>query len=106
MLHSLIEKGWGKNWGIFIRTEQHFVELRKHLRHLLMVDLPDGKKVYFRFYDPRVMRTVVVGFDFAEAEQFFGPIDYIFCEAGDSSEMLRLQVGTIGVETSLLRVAP
>ena len=30
---------------------------RGHLRKFLISKLPDGRQVYFRYYDPRVLRT-------------------------------------------------
>jgi len=104
LLHTIVEQGWGKNWGIFLKTQQPFQEVREHLRRFLMVDLPSGKRAYFRFYDPRVMRQVLTEFNLGEAKQFFGPIDNYFCEAAERKEMLKLQVGDIGVESSVIRV--
>lgn len=52
-----LEAGWGNAWGVFIRGPQNMAAVRGRLRRLLIVKLPDGRIVYFRFYDPRVMRV-------------------------------------------------
>ena len=50
-------EGWGKAWGILLRSALPMKELRRHLRKFLMVQLPSGEMVYFRYYDPRVWRV-------------------------------------------------
>lgn len=51
------QDGWGKAWGILVRSSLPLKDLRRHLRKFLMVQLPDGQVVFFRFYDPRVWRV-------------------------------------------------
>ena len=50
-------QGWGKAWGILVRSNLELEELRRHLRKFLMAELPNGDMVFFRFYDPRVWRV-------------------------------------------------
>jgi hypothetical protein len=58
LLDRLVLEGWGKRWGIWCTSEEKFVEIRRHWRRFLMVELEEtGEKVYFRFYDPGVMRV-------------------------------------------------
>lgn len=58
LLEVLIHDGWGESWGVFLVGLRPFKEVRRRLRRLLMVtDQDSGKKLYFRFYDPRVLRT-------------------------------------------------
>lgn len=59
LLDRLVLEGWGKRWGMWCASAEPFVEVRRHWRRFLMVELEDsGQKVYFRFYDPAVMRAV------------------------------------------------
>jgi pSer/pThr/pTyr-binding forkhead associated (FHA) protein len=101
LLSSLTAHGWAKNWGVFLKSSLGFTEVRKHLRHFLMVRTPEGKQVYFRFYDPRVMRMVVAGFNSEESASFFGPISSYLCEGADPSEIIRLWAGPTGVQTAI-----
>lgn len=48
--------GWGKAWGILVKSPLDLKDLRRHLRKFLLAQLPDGEAVLFRFYDPRVWR--------------------------------------------------
>src|SRR4051812_11866907 len=52
-----LKQGWGESWGIMIRSTYPMVELHKHFRKFLMVTTEQGKQLYFRFYDPRVLRV-------------------------------------------------
>ena len=79
-LPRLIQMGWGNSWGIFLSTPADLTTVRRHLRRLLAVKLPDGRQALFRFYDPRVLRNSIPGFREEEAAQFFGPISSIFAE--------------------------
>jgi hypothetical protein len=85
-LETLVEKGWGKCWGVFLTSPKAFAEVRSHLRRFLMVDLEGGPKAYFRYYDPRVLRKYLPTCTPDELQTFFGPIRQWVCEsaAGDA----------------------
>jgi Domain of unknown function (DUF4123)/FHA domain len=97
-LEKVVRCGWGKSWGVYLTCNQTFKDVRKHLRHFLMVEL-DGEQVYFRFYDPRVLRVFLPTCTPQEVVQFFGPIRQYFFEG---FEQLEMQIGS--VERSRLRV--
>jgi hypothetical protein len=103
-LSEILSSGWGKNWGVFLATGDDMNAVRGHLRQFLMVTLPDAKNAYFRFYDPRVMRKFVTGFDAAEAARFFGSIHDYFCEDDKPGSLLRLWAGPSGVERESIPV--
>jgi hypothetical protein len=67
-----VDAGWGRSEGIFVRTRADLAQTRRHLRTLLLTQLPDGRSVHFRFYDPRVLRTVVPLLEGEQKAQFFG----------------------------------
>lgn len=83
----LLEKGWGDSWGVFLVTTAKRKALRKHLRQFLMVE-HDGKSVYFRYYDPRVLRVFLPTCEPKELDLFFGPIDAFYLEDKDAKVML------------------
>ena len=90
----LLSQGWGKNWGIFarIRDEIDLKQVRKHFRSFLMVEYPDGKSEYFRYYDPRVMRDYLPTCDAAETSVIFGPVTAYFVEGAQENIALRYTV--------------
>jgi hypothetical protein len=65
--------------------------VRKHLRRLLMVKLDDGgRRLYFRFYDPRVLRAFLPTCSVRQDEEMFGDRDiHSFLVEGEQGEALR-----------------
>lgn len=86
---TLVEQGWGKNWGVFVTCAEPLEALRHHFRHFLMVKLPDRKQVYFRFYDPRVLRLFLPTCNAEQIRLLFGPIQYYIMEDEDPDSLLR-----------------
>lgn len=102
LLETLVREGWGRSWGVYLVGDAPLIEIRRHLRHFLMVKLADGRDVYFRFYDPRVLRVFLPGTTPQEAEEFFGPIESYFMEAEDAGTLLAFSGNRRGVETRAL----
>ena len=72
----IVEQGWGCNWGIYAKADAKlgFQYIRKHFRTFLKVEGPAGKSIYFRYYDPRVLRTYLPTCNDLELSQVFGPV--------------------------------
>ena len=90
-LETLIRDGWGKSWGVYLTCDRPFAEVRKHLRRFLTVELEGGKKVLFRFYDPRVMRIFLPTCKPEEIKQFFGPVRAFSMEGDGPETLMRLE---------------
>lgn len=88
---KLIAAGWGRSWGIFVRTEHEFLTLRRHLRALSNVRLPNGRIAQFRFYDPRVLRGYLPTCTSDELALVFGPIREFVLESEDPNIVCRYQ---------------
>lgn len=61
-------------WGIFLMSKAGIQELQKHLRRFLIAQFPTGERWFFRYYDPRVLRSYLPTCDVGEAGKFFGPV--------------------------------
>ncbi len=61
-------------WGILLIAPIGFELVRSHLRKFLKVLGPDGRRLYFRFYDPRVLTLFLPTCDRSQLEQLFGPL--------------------------------
>jgi hypothetical protein len=86
----LASEGWGRNWGFFVlcRPGTDFDDILRHFRELMQVRLPDGRIVFFRFYDPRVWRPFLPTCDAPQLKQLFAvPVGY-GCESEDSAALL------------------
>lgn len=91
LLHALITEGWDKNWGIYLACEKPFLELRQHFRKFLMVQAEGFEnRMYFRFYDPRVLETFLPTCTREQRQQFFGPILRFFLPSHSSLEVVSM----------------
>lgn len=70
----LLSNGWGNHWGIFAVSSLDLNALRRHFRTFLMVYGPDGESLYFRYYDPRVLRIYLSTCNAEELKKVFGPV--------------------------------
>jgi hypothetical protein len=87
--HSLLREGWGNSWGVFFRSEASMEALRRHLRTFLRVADQQGRRLLFRYYDPRVLRAYLPTCLPAELNAVFGPIHCFFTESSEADMVLR-----------------
>jgi len=80
-----------QNWGIILQCNKDLKTIYKHLKKFLMVKTEDGKKLYFRFYDPRVLPTFLETSDEEQLKAFFGPIEKYILEA-DNGQFIEYQL--------------
>lgn len=71
------------------------VRIYKHLRKILVVTGDDGNEMYFRYYDPRVLRVFLPTCEPVQLREFFGPIDAFIAEDG-SGNMLEFRMNVDG----------
>lgn len=88
----LLEKGWGNAWGMFVETAVTLEDLRKHFRKFLLVKTEDGKELYFRFYDPRVLRIFLPTCDEQQLKDFFGPVKSFSMESEDANFAIEFEL--------------
>lgn len=74
---------WDEPWGLFIEAHVAIDVLRGHFRKLLVVAGPDEKPMYFRFYDPRVLRMFLKTATTRERNELFGPVAAYWGVYGD-----------------------
>lgn len=91
LLDWILTEGWGKHWGIFLITEATFRAVRQHSRSLLQVYSPEDEPLFFRFYDPRVLRAFLPTCDRDQLADLFGPIKRYCMEAEDGDSMLEYE---------------
>jgi Domain of unknown function (DUF4123) len=87
----LVREGWGRSWGMFLTSTQPLLEVRRHLRKLLMVKLEGfPERVYFRFYDPRVLREFLQVCTPEQRQVLFGSTLECFLFEGTGGEVSRV----------------
>jgi hypothetical protein len=79
---QLMERGWGKAWGIhaLAPAETGLARVARHLKRLTKVLDPSGQVMTFRFYDPRVLRVFLPTVDAAQRAEMFGPLSAFVAE--------------------------
>lgn len=91
LLQALVEEGWGRAWGIYLTSDRPFKEVRTHLRRFLIVaeDTTD-QRLYFRYYDPRILRDFWPLTTPRQKDDLIGPLHGFFFE-GPLLEILEAQ---------------
>jgi hypothetical protein len=88
----LIEEGWGKSFGIFAWTRADIETMRRHFRRLLQVKDEQGRRLFFRYYDPRVLRLYLPTCDVGELREVLGPIGRLLAE-GPEGQVISYEAG-------------
>lgn len=92
-LEKLLRHGWGKRWFSFLTSNAPFALLRKHFRKFLFVKDERGESVYFRFYDPSILRTFLPVCTAEELQKFLSPVRRVFTESETGSDILIFEIG-------------
>jgi hypothetical protein len=89
LLERLVHEGWGEAWGIFLTSKAGYEPLRRHLRQFLMVDAEgEPNRLFFRFYDPRVMRTFAEVITPEQRSELMAQIDTLLYETPEQDVAL------------------
>jgi hypothetical protein len=91
------EEGWAENWGVFLWSLVSPERLRAHFRRLTMVQIENGPRVLFRFYDPRVLLAFLPTCDTSQLTEMFGPVHRFSVENNGGSAITYLERGTRGL---------
>ncbi|MCY2992011.1 MAG: DUF4123 domain-containing protein [Planctomycetota bacterium] len=83
---------WGKNVGILLTTFADPLKLFRHLREIFLVKDEEGQEYFFRYYDPRVLRTYLPTCTPEEVRAFLGPANALLSESAKPNTMLRCAV--------------
>jgi hypothetical protein len=84
----ILREGWHNSWGILFSSSAGLEALRRHFRRFLLVLDPDGNELYFRFYDPRVLRVYLPTCSSTEVRTFYGPVSAFLVESENGSSIL------------------
>ncbi|MFW6161641.1 MAG: DUF4123 domain-containing protein [Planctomycetota bacterium] len=89
----VLDRGWGNHWGIFLLSADPIYRLHRHFRRFTLVRDPDDKILYFRYYDPRVLRVYLPLCNPEEMDTVFGPVRCFLLEDEDPAVLLRFSRG-------------
>jgi hypothetical protein len=104
---DLLRCGWGRSWGVFVVSPAGGAEgIRQHLRRLLFVQDDRQRMLYFRFYDPRVLRAFLPVCTPQQTTHFFGPIQGFLLEGETAQDVLLFRSRADGVEKLQATINP
>jgi hypothetical protein len=75
----------GAHAGILFEAAAEPSALGPHLRHIFIATDEEGQEYFFRFYDPRVLRTFLPTCREGELREFFGPVQRWIAEREDGA---------------------
>lgn len=89
----VLSEAWGSHAGIFVSAADDLRTLRQHFRRFSIVQSPDGKPLYFRYYDPRVLRVYLPTCNRQEMDILFGPVRRFVMEDEGAASALMMRPG-------------
>jgi hypothetical protein len=92
-LDWMMQTIWNAPCGVFILSRSGLETLRTHFRRFLIVQLPDGERWYFRYYDPRILKIYLSNCHADELEVFFGPVRAFGVPEPESDQVSFLHTG-------------
>ncbi|MEQ1907745.1 MAG: DUF4123 domain-containing protein [Vicinamibacterales bacterium] len=98
----------GKHAGVLFESDAPLDALCDHLRHVFVAMDEDGQEYFFRFYDPRVLRTFLPTCRADELLEFFGPLRRLVAEdeAGEGFTIFTLDDSGVREQSVVAVPAP
>lgn len=87
-LNWLTSNVWGTSVGVFFTSSDGFVNHFTHFRRFLEVVTEEEKKLYFRFFDPRVLRVYLPTCTAEELTLLFGTATSFLVESEEGGNIL------------------
>lgn len=89
-IRRFLTEGWGQSWYILLAGSSTIEAILIQLRKALIVRSEAGKDLYFRFYDPRVLRSYLPLCSQADVAKLMGKaIETLFCETHDAQHLFQ-----------------
>jgi hypothetical protein len=89
LLERLVTEGWGRSWGMYVKSRHAMTAVRRHFRRFLMVENDEtSQRMYFRFYDPRVLRDFMAIATVRQKDALHDGLEGILLES-EAGDLLR-----------------
>lgn len=93
LLGRLLVGGWGRGWGTFFKSHEPMKEVRRHFRRYLIVqEEATLERLYFRYYDPRVLREFLKVATPRQRGELLAPFTRVMFE-GEDAELVEIEGG-------------
>jgi YD repeat-containing protein len=84
----LLESGWARSWAVFFSADAAPKALLTHFRRFFTVKAENGREVFFRFYDPVVLRDFLPLLSEEESLFFFGEVKRFVMEDPEGAPLV------------------
>ena len=101
-LNWLISEGEGKSWAVLLVSSAPPKDVIEHFKQFISVKDENDTEMYFRFYDPRVLRLYLPLLSKQEAEVFHGPVSAFMIETPDGSGIAEYKPDEEGCQVSVM----
>ena len=98
----VLENGWGNAWGVFFSSSASLETLRKHFRKFLRVTDEAGRRLLFRYYDPRVLSIYLPTCNDQELTTIFSPLERFVVEAEDGCAAVEFRYSGVRLKANRL----
>jgi len=75
-----VQNGWYDSWGYFFESDATFERCLTHFQRMAIKREAGKAGRYFRFYDPRVLKKILPGYEQQQVIDFFGPVGKFIVE--------------------------
>jgi hypothetical protein len=86
-----VENGHGNAWGMIIQTKAALSDCLEHFRQFLFKK-ENGSRLFFRFYDPRVLKVFLPTCKANQLTDFFGPVEAFITESDNPDKAIQFRV--------------
>jgi hypothetical protein len=76
----LIDEGFGQRWCVFVVSDASFEDQFRHFRKLVKIRQVKGELLFFRFYDPEVLGSIIPFLTSEQRRYLFGPASSFLME--------------------------
>ncbi|TCN33796.1 DUF4123 domain-containing protein [Sinorhizobium americanum] len=83
----LIDEGMGQRWCVFAISDGSYDELFRHFRKLVKIRQAKGDLLFFRFYDPEVLGSIIPFLTSEQRTYLFGPVRSFLMEIAAGSDL-------------------
>lgn len=95
IIRRFLAEGWGHGGYILLSSASTVQDILIQLRKTLIVRSEAGKNLYFRFYDPRVLRSYLPLCSQDDVSKLMGKqIETLFCETHDAKHLFHCHAHT------------
>ena len=105
LLDVLVKDGSGHLWGFYFTSREGFEQNRLHWRSYVVLRTERSREVTFRYWDPRVLRTILPSMPPEEARDFFGTAARLLVEAEKAEIALEYSLTPRGCRQGTLVLA-